>query len=314
MLRFVLGAVLCASAATGLLIRGRDIAVALTWGGDDIVAPVTSELKHGQGVNYGVYDFDEHKPFSKAQGVAIEHIFVSWLSSGFSDAITSSFKYANERNRWLMITIEPFAIAGRSAQLLDDIVAGAYDSRIASACQTIGALQVPVLVRWGHEMERTDIRYPWSGVSAESYIAAYRYFAARCRAAAPRIYLIWSPKGERGLAKYYPGKEYVDFVGVSLYELPAYDLDHYGKVMNFQEAFGPKYERVIPLDKTVMIAEMGVAGEPSYQIRWMADFFRSLRLFPRLRTAVYFSAKDSPGAWPSKYGIPDWTVEPNIFE
>jgi cellulose synthase (UDP-forming) len=314
MLRVVLGGVLCALAVTGLLIRGPDIAVALSWGWEDIATPVTSELKHGQGVNYGVYDFDDRKPFSKAKGVAIEHIFVSWLSLGVSDAITSSFKYANERNRWLMITIEPAAVEGHRSQLLDDIVAGAYDSTIASVCQTIGSLQAPMLVRWGHEMEIADIRYPWSGANGESYVAAYRHFTTRCREAAPRVYLVWSPKGEPGLAKYYPGKEYVDLVGLSLYEMPAYDLDHFGKMLDFQEAFKPRYERVIPLDKAVMIAEMGVAGDPSHQISWMADFFRNLRLFPRLRTAVYFNAKDSPGAWPSKYEIPDWTIDPSIFE
>ena len=32
-------------------------------------------------VNYGVYDV--HQRFSEAKGVAIEHIFVSWLSSEF---------------------------------------------------------------------------------------------------------------------------------------------------------------------------------------------------------------------------------------
>lgn len=314
MLSLALGGVLCALAVTGLLVRGRDIAVALSWGWEDVVTPVTSELKHKQGVNYGVYDFDQHKPFSKAKGVAIDHIFVSWLSSDIDASIRSSFQYANERNRWLMITIEPAAVEGRRSELLDDIAAGAYDSTIESVCRSIGSLQAPMLIRWGHEMETADVRYPWSGANGENYVAAYRHFAAKCRAAAPKIYLIWSPKGGRGLTKYYPGEEYVDFVGLSLYELPAYDLDHFGKLMSFEEAFAPKYNRVIAFDKAVMIAEMGVAGDPSHQISWMADFFRNLRLFPRLRTAVYFNAKDSPGAWPDKYGIPDWRIESSIFE
>jgi cellulose synthase (UDP-forming) len=261
-----------------------------------------------------VYDFDERKPFSQAKGVAIEHIFVSWLSPDSSLAIKSSFQYANERNRWLMITAEPFAAEGRTGQLLDNVVEGEYDSIIASLCGNIGSLQSSMFVRWGHEMETGDPRYPWSGADGDKYVAAYRHFAERCRAAAPNVFLVWSPKGDPRLAKYYPGRAYVDLVGLSLFKLPAYDLDRFGKVMNFQDTFMPKYDRVVAFDRPVMIAEMGVSGPPNYQASWMAGLFRNARYFPLLRTAVYFNGKDSPGAWPEKYGVPDWTIDPNIFE
>jgi beta-mannanase len=309
-LYYVLAMALCVLAVTGIVLRGRDAVVALSWGWKDIVTPITSELKHGHRLNYGVYD--SHQRFSKAKGVAVEHIFVSWLSN--TDSISSSFQYANERNRWLIITIEPFAVEGRRSQLLDDVVAGAYDSMIASVCRSIGSLKSSVFVRWGHEMETADLRYPWSGANGDSYIAAYRHFAARCREDAPNIYLVWSPKGAPGLAKYYPGRAFVDLVGLPIYELPAYDLDHFGKIMNFRDSFMPKYNRVIAFDRPVMIAEMGVSGDPKYQARWMADFFRSAQNFPLLRTVVYFNQKDSPAAWPEKYGIPNWTIDPNIFE
>jgi cellulose synthase (UDP-forming) len=312
-LYYVLALALCIMALTGIVLRGPDAIAALTWGWQDFLTPITTQLKHGQQVNYGVYDFDQRKSFFQARGVAIEHIFVSWLSE--SDSISPSFRYATERNRWLMITIEPFAAEGRNKrQLLEDIVAGAYNPNIATVCRIIGSLKSTVFVRWGHEMETDDIRYPWSGANSDSYIAAYRYFAARCRADAPNILYVWSPRGDRGLAEYYPGKAYVDFVGLSLYALPAHDLDYFGKVMNFRDAFTPKYNRAIAFNKPMMIAEMGVSGDPTYQARWMAGFFRSLQHFPSLRTVVYFNAKDSPGVWPQKYGIPDWTIDPNIFE
>ena len=314
-LHLFLAAVLLVLAIGGVLLRARDAVAALGWGWEDIITPISSELKHGHQVNYGVYDFDQRKPFSEAKGMAVEHIFLSWMSSDVGDTISSSFAYANERNRWLMITIEPFVAEGRNRyQLLEDIVAGAYDSIIASVCQSMGSLQSSLFVRWGHEMDTGDARYPWSGANGESYKAAYRHFAARCRVAAPKILFVWSPRGDPNLAEYYPGREYVDLVGLSLYELPAYDLDHFGKVQNFRDAFSPRYNRVSAFEHAVMIAEMGVSGDPKHQARWMADFFRSLRYFPRLRTVVYFNAKDSPGAWPEKYGIPDWKIDPSIFE
>lgn len=304
---------LCALAAIGIVLRSRDGVAALSWGWQDLViSTTTSAFKHGQGVNYGV--FDSHKQFSEAKGLAIEHIFVSWLSSDASDQISSSFIYARDRNRWLMITIEPHELPGRKPQLLEDIREGAYDSTITPLCRSIGSLQVPVFVRWGHEMETGDMRYPWSGANSDSYIAAYSHFATRCRAAAPTIYLVWSPSGKDGLAKYYPGEAYVDYVGLSVYSLLAYDLDNFGRARNFKDIFTPEYNRVTAFDRPVMIAEMGVSGEAKYQAHWMADFFRSLQNFPLLRTVVYFNRQDTPGAWPQKYGIPNWTIDPNTFE
>jgi cellulose synthase (UDP-forming) len=310
-LHYVLAIALFVVAVGGMVLRGRDAVAALTWGWDDLVFPIASEHKHGRKVNYGVYDYQ--RTFSKASGLAVEHIFVSWLSD--PNLINSSFQYARERNRWLMITIEPFAVGSRDRKLLlQDIVAGMYDSKIASICQPIGSLQSPIFIRWGHEMESSDARYPWAGAIADNYIAAYQHFAVRCRSDAPKTLLVWSPKGAPGLEKYYPGRTFVDLVGLSLYGLPAYDLDHFGKVRSFREAFTPKYDRIYGFDRPVVIAEMGVSGSPSYQARWMADFFRSAHNFPLVRTGVYFNGKDSPGAWPEKYGIPDWTIDPNTFE
>lgn len=309
---YLLAMGLCILGVAGLVLRGEDAVAALSWGWADIASPITSELKHSNGVNYGVYD-PLHR-FSNAKGVAIEHIFVSWLSSESSEKISNSFKYASDRNRWLMITVEPHALEGRGSQVLNDVATGAYDPIIESLCKRIGSLQAPALVRWGHEMESRDVRYPWSGANNDSYIAAYRHFAEKCRADAPKIYLVWSPKGAPGLAKYYPGRTFVDLVGLSIYELPSYDLDHSGKVISFRDTFAPKYERVMVFNRPIIIAEMGVSGDPKYQARWMADFFRCASNFPLLRTAVYFDGKDNPGAWPERYGTPDWTIDTNIFE
>ena len=172
--------------------------------------PITTELKHGQQVNYGVYDFPQHKQFSEAKGLAVEHIFVSWLSE--LATISSAFKYANERNRWLMITVEPFAAEERNGhQLLRDVVDGTYDSKIMAVCGSIGSLQSPMFVRWGHEMETGDVRYPWSGADADSYIAAYRHFADRCRAAAPKIHFGLVAEGRSKAYRILPGKRICRF-------------------------------------------------------------------------------------------------------
>jgi len=42
--------------------------------------------------------------------------------------------------------------------------------------------------------------------------------------------------------------------------------------------------------------------------------FEEMGNFPLLKTAVYFNAVDSEGAWEEKYGVPDWHIDPGVFD
>src|SRR5262245_18953089 len=94
---YILTIVLCVLAVSGIIVEGQSAIGRLTWGWANTLLPITSELIHGQRVNYGVYD--PHQYFSAAKGVAIEHIFVSWLSPESSDVISSFFEETKKTNR-----------------------------------------------------------------------------------------------------------------------------------------------------------------------------------------------------------------------
>ena len=72
-----------------------------------------------------------------------------------------------------------------SANLLQDIVAGRYDTNIQWACTDIATNPGQVIVRWGHEMENLTGRYPWATSNSGAYVAAYKYVVDKCRAIAP---------------------------------------------------------------------------------------------------------------------------------
>jgi cellulose synthase (UDP-forming) len=302
----------------GLGLKGGRGLEALFWHAGEVFAAPLASVKHAQ-VNYGVYDpvfvADAEPSFAEKEGVAIEHIFVSWLAADTS-AIAEAQAYASARDRWLMITVEPFMDARTPghAEFLSAIVGGAYDADMVRVCRAIGDLGAPVFIRWGHEMEAPSERYPWAGREPDAFTAAYRRFVDQCRRVVSEGYYVWSPRGDPGLMTYYPGWDYVDYVGLSLYALPGFDTDVYGRVRTFSEAFGEKYRLVEGFDRPVMIAELGVAGDPAFQDDWMRDLFRNTTDFPLLKTAIYFNAVDSPGAWPEKYGIPDWSISGEIFE
>ena len=304
------------------LIAHRDNAVSVvTTGLWNLLEPLFPVNKHAH-INYGVYDPRQaghgDKAFSAAKGIAIEHVFISWLEPHLTSDLSTLVemgRYARERQRWLMITVEPKADGSISSEegYLQQVAAGSYDTIIAEVCRQIGALDAPVFIRWGHEMEPPQVNYPWSSQPPEDYIAAYRRFVTQCRQWVTEGYYVWSPLGYPGLADYWPGKQYADYVGVTLLTSSMLEHEHLGHALLFPDRFTPLYRLLAPFDRPIMIAELGVAGEPAYQQEWLGSLFRSVESFPQLKTVVYFNAI-SPIAWSEENLYPDWRITAQAFE
>lgn len=93
---------------------------------------------------------------------------------------------------------------------------GTYDSNIRTTFQYLKTLNSPVIVRIGGEMD------VWTKtVTPADFIKAFRYVANIARKEAPKVELVWSPNStsawDVNTADFYPGDQYVDWVGVSLY-------------------------------------------------------------------------------------------------
>jgi endoglucanase len=150
----------------------------------------------------------------------VEHIFLPWEDVALGSLVDADL-YALERNRALMITIEPWTwtVDERNTPefLRNGVLNGYYDGNMRAICRIIGDMQSPVTVRWGHEMERDEGQFIWAGWEPEDYITAFRRMIDICRAEAPTINVIWSPAGDAGMEVYYPGDDYVDLFGISLF-------------------------------------------------------------------------------------------------
>ena len=267
-------------------------------------------------IAFGVYD--PRAAFESDRAVDIEHIFVFWQALDFG-SFRETLAYIEQRNRMLMITIEPYTRAENwrdgGDQLFAEILSGKFDREIGAICSELNTFQGEVLVRWGHDMEDPTGRYPWARADNEGYKAAYRYFASECRRHLPKAALVWSPKGEHNLADYYPGDEYVDYIGLSVWGLQTYDINYHGAARYFVETFREKYERVAAFPKPVVITELGVAGDDAYRERWFATLFAEISgasSFQKLRAVVYFNDKE-PWYWPLGLGSPDWRIASGWF-
>jgi beta-mannanase len=121
---------------------------------------------------------------------------------------------------------------------------------------------------------------------------------------------MWSPKGESDMNEYYPGDEYVDVVGLTVFGLQQYDNDKFGHDRTFAEILAPSYALAAIHNKPVVVAEVGDAGDAVYVQSWAKSLTKPYPQFPKLVAVVYFDQREVH-AWPHPYGLPDWRVVPS---
>lgn len=275
-----------------------------------IAAPA---LAQDNGTKFGAYD--PEGSFADLTTLQIEHIYVPLFDVDLV-SIKDADDYAQERNRELLITVEPFSwVPGWAIdpnKLREEMMAGAYDASIEAVCGTIGELKSAVTIRFAHEMDFATMRYPWSGWLPDDYIAFYRHFHDVCSPLAPNAAFAWTPRGEENMLAYYPGGDYVDRVGVTLLSLQEYDLSTYGRLRSLQERMLSRYAALQTLGKPISIAEFGFHGDEAFE----QDMEKQMKRLPQqfdFDAILYFNAVD-PWPWPEPFGRPDWRVEAGVFE
>jgi beta-mannanase len=259
-------------------------------------------------IDFGVYD--PHGDFTNDTNVKYEHLFLPWEDVDLS-SLSIADEYALQRERTLMITVEPWSwsVDWRLTpdQLLSGIMAGKYDANMAAICSAASSLKSPVIIRWAQEMDETDNQFSWAHWSPASYIAAYQRMITECRKNNGTAQFMWSPKGNPSLVNYYPGDKFVDIVGLSVFALQQYDIDNFGKERTFSEALEPGYRLAEKFGKPIMVAELGYEGDQDYVKKWAETVAKPDPKFPKLSAIVYFNDREVY-AWPGNYGFPNWRV------
>ncbi len=263
---------------------------------------------------FGVYDPDGD--FAADNGVVIEHLFLPW-EDVYLPSLNDADDYAYERQRALLVTLEPWTWSRserNTAQYLRrGIASGAYDGNMKAVCDVLGTLRSPVTLRFAHEMDDDNGQFIWAGWQPEDYISAYRHMIDICRASAPNISVMWSPLGDEGMEDYYPGDDYADLVGVSVFGLQAWDQAKHGGDRSFDDIFGPRYERAAQYGKPVVVAELGYVGKEDYVKAWENNVRQEKPDYPGLVGVVYFNQPEVY-PWPEGFGMPDWRVKNQILD
>jgi beta-mannanase len=194
---------------------------------------------------------------------------------------------------------------------LESILAGEWDGYIDTWAYAACAFNRPLLVSWGLEMNGNW--FPWSGCfynvrneqtgeasaaeGPEIYKRAYRYVVDRVRwRGAGCIQWVFHPNNLpfpqepwNRMAAYYPGAQYVDWLGLSVYGMQFRE----GSWTAFDKLMEPAYRELCQLDpfKPVILAEWGVGEFPGVgdKAAWLREAFRTSQTdYPRLKAAVYW--------------------------
>ncbi len=139
-----------------------------------------------------------------------EYEIIAWFSRLGEPLVNNKFRYACERNLTVLITWESWGG-------LDDIISGKNDNLIVSSLQEAyqSCPQLDMIIRLNHEMDGVGW-YPWQS-SPGVYIEAWRRVIDLGRQVNPNIKWLWSPnQGTERARLFYPGSEWLDYVGLTL--------------------------------------------------------------------------------------------------
>ncbi len=231
------------------------------------------------------------------------------------DAIGTFIYSTVKKGRIPVVSLEPWTTkSGQQARVLKDTADGLNDEIIHNVAKTVKASsQQQVLVKWAQEPELVGL-YPWSLKDPVPYIDAFRRIHRIFdEEGVTQALWLWSPAGNVNCMDYYPGREYVDMVGITVLENRNWDIKNGVKEgSSFERLFGEKYHNVSPSGKPVVIAEFGVSGSREFQSKWLHDAFAAMsRSWPNLHGVIYFDAINAPNGWSGDR--PDWRVDPSML-
>jgi len=194
-------------------------------------------------------------------------------------------------------------------ELIDE---GYFDSYLARFASKLKNLNRPVFLRFAHEFDNPA--YPWHFEGEEASVKfkkawthTYEIFK---NLEANNVIWIWNPWKAENIKSFYPGMEYVDWIGVNILNYGKLNED--AKWHNFNEIYQPFHDELTDLPTTpVIISEFGTLKEDQKQDEWLKKAFVSIENeFDEIKSVIIFNSKvdnNMPYGLELKENL-DWTI------
>lgn len=177
---------------------------------------------------------------------------LAWFDTFNRVSSTKMSMCLDEHKYIAFITLEPDDIP------LREIAKGKHDEKIINYLKLLSEgerIYTELFVRFAHEMEMRpgyESWYSWQTHDADGYINAWRHLVSLGKEYAPNVKWVWSPnRADKYTKAYYPGDEYVDYVGLTLNNTRK-SYKTFGK---FYEKLGKK-ENLEAYNKPIILGEI----------------------------------------------------------
>lgn len=247
--------------------------------------------------NSGKYYGVEHEP--------VGGIYLGAIYENLSKPVAGVLEYLNygQKNTYsvdddqiLQLSLQP---KGGIGQVNDK------DGYLIDLAKDLENLDCKVILRFAGEMNDSSTLWP---STPDEYIEKFRIVADVFHEYAPSVPVVWAPNfyPTHNIESYYPGDDYVDYVGLSLYQEYQPETDPLGRGvdrsrwLNFLDFVYDTYSD----RKPIIIVEGGVAYANSrtdknltdYAVSHIKEFFTYLPIkYPAVKMFFVFNRDDQHG-------------------
>lgn len=219
--------------------------------------------------------------------------FGEFGSEGFLQNSENEIRRVIYEKKTPIVTLEIFKDTTRDT--LTEILSGSLDMKIRNYFVMLSKYP-GIILRPMHEMDTTQTRYPWSGNDPARYIDAWKHLYEINKSLSNSTKFLWSPAGTAAALNYFPGKEYVDFVGFSIYDYPdEIETAWYGAPVDLVSDFSRKMD-LMPLNIPIIIPEIGIsAGSPAKKADLLSKLFQVIKTkyIGRIKSIIFFNSKET---------------------
>jgi mannan endo-1,4-beta-mannosidase len=180
------------------------------------------------------------------------------------------------------------------------IAAGGYDGYLRSFADSVRAFGGPVVIGFGHEMNAYWYSWGYGHLPASTFVAAWRHIVTLFRDQDARnVTWLWTLQadepGTGRIASWWPGAQYVTWVGIDGYYYRSYET--------FAGIFGQTIAQVRAFtSEPVLLSETAVGPEAGQAVK-IPDLFAGMRQYGTLGL-VWFDIAQNNGIYHQ-----DWHIE-----
>ncbi|MBA4409527.1 MAG: cellulose synthase [Odoribacter sp.] len=249
-------------------------------------------------------------------------LYVPWEKNIESSFPQSLFDSIYMQKSIPMLTWEPWLNSFQdevdtSQHVFELIEEGYFDNYITEFAEKLKNLHRPVFLRFAHEFDNPY--YPWFVSGNDASLRFKKAWIHTCEIFRNKdvsnVIWIWNPWKSENVISFYPGVEYVDWIGVNILNYGQLNQDK--KWNEFEDLYKPFHDEFKKLPTTpVMISEFGTLKKELKQNEWLKNAFVTIENeFKEIKSVIYFTSKVDNNI--PKESNPDhyldWTIANNLI-